>query len=427
MAAGAQQRWTLDDCMRYAVAHNFDVRSAEISHSNDRSDYRNAVGGFLPSVGASIGLTGNFGRSIDPATNTYDNLRTLSNSYGVSLSWTLFDGGRMINDFKEAKARRSMSEKAIDSSRDDVAITVMDAYVNLQYYGELLKITEAKKEESRLLLQKTRRMKELGMKSAVEVSQAAAQFADDDYTHINTVSNFVKANLALKTAMNYPIADSLALSASVDSIPIGILRGASDIFEFAKLHNPKMQQARLNEQSATYALRSAKGSYAPTISLEAGISDYYYTHAGASNLPFGKQMDVNLGQYVGVSVSIPIFDGFSRASTVGKAKNAQLEARLNYDRKLYELQSGIEQAVADCRSLALETDKMRSKVAADSIAYSLSRRKYEEGLMSFPDLQTSANSWYASQAELLKATLLYAVKLRLVDYYATNELIRDEK
>ncbi len=421
--AQEQQARSIDDCMRYAVAHNHDVKTAEISSDNSRIDYNKSKAALFPTVGASLAAQYSFGRSIDPATNTYDNLKTFYNGYGLDMTWTLFAGGSIINDFKEAQAKKEMGKTALQKSRDDVAISTMDAFVSTLYYRELLKITEAKKAESLALLNQTKRMKELGLKSAVDVSQAEAQFADDDYTNTNTFSTFTTECLTLKKTMNYPVADSLQLS---DSIQFSAKSNFStaEILGFAAANNPSMRQAQLNADAAKYALRSAKGNLAPRISLSAGISSYYYSHAGVENLPFKEQIDVNFGQYIGVSMSIPLFDGLSRSSTLKKAKNSRLQAQLDYDYALYELQASVEQVVADCQSLEKEVAKMERKLNADSIAYRLAKRKYEEGLMSFIDMQQTANAWFESQANLLRSRLLLGVKQRLADYYRTNELFQ---
>lgn len=422
-SASASGKWTADDCMLYAVEHNFDVKSAELTHDNDRLDYRKAVGSFFPTVGASLSLQGSFGRSIDPATNTYDNLRTLSNGYSLSLSWDIFTGGQIISQFKQAKAQKRLSESALQSRKDEIAISVLDAYVNLQYYTELLRITGLKLEESRALLVQTQRMKELGLKSAVDLSQAEAQVADDDYTHTTTQSMFINSLIKLKNTMNFPVADTLELAGPENPIyHAGGDYSAAEVMEFARYNNPIMRQAELNKEIAEYSLRSAKGSWAPTISIGAGLSDSYYKRYGTENQPYREQMDVNFGQYVGVSMSIPIFDGLSRSNTVKKARNQAREARLDYDRRLYELQSSVEQAVTDRDNAEKEAAKMSGKEKSDSIAYVFAKRKYDEGLMSFLDMQKLMNTWFESQAEHVRCRLLFDVKRRLVDYYRTNRL-----
>ena len=425
-AAASEKKWTADDCMRYAIENNFDVKSAEITHDNDRLDYKKAVGSFFPTVGASLSLQGSFGRSIDPATNTYDNLRTLSNGYGLSLSWDIFTGGQIINQFKRAKAQKQMSESALQSRRDEIAINVLDAFVNLQYYTELMKITGLKLEESRAVLAQTQRMKELGLKSAVDVSQAEAQVADDDYTHTNTQSMFTNSLITLKNTMNFPVADTLELAGPENSIYSGGgTRSTIEIMEFARSNNPIMRQAELSKNIAKYSLRSAKGAWTPSISISAGLSDSYYKRYGTENQPYKEQMNANFGQYVGVSMSIPIFDGLSRSNSVKKAKNQAVEAQIDYDRKLYELQTSVEQAVTDCNNAEKEALKMEKKEISDSVAYRFAKRKYDEGLMSFLDMRETMNTWFESQAELVRCRLLFDVKRRLVDYYRTNRIYQE--
>lgn len=426
-AAAAQPgAMTMDDCMRYAIEHNFDVATSRLSADDDLRDFRKAKASFFPSVGGSISAQYSFGRSIDPGTNTYDNLRTFNNSYSMSLSWTIFDGGQLVNDFRQAKAQKRLSETALQWQRDEVAIAVMDAFVNRAYYNELQKIMVAKLEESREALTQTRRMKELGLKSAVDLGQAEAQYADDDYNLTNTTSLLRSANLNLKNAMNFPVSDSLALSDPDFSISCPLtLPGAEEVMAFAAANNPVMRQAAISVDISRYALRSARGTFSPTISLNAGLSSYYYKHIGAENMPFKDQMDVNFGQYVGLSMSIPIFDGLARATAAKKARISHIASQVDYNRKLYELRSSVEQAVLDRDNYAKESVKLERKQEADSIAYAQAKRKYGEGLMSFLDMQKLANTWFASQAELLRSRLLFDVKRRLVDYYLTNDLFSE--
>ena len=127
LAATAQTRMSVDSCMRYAANHNLDVRAARISLSDSRLDQQSALASMLPSVGAQIGAQFSFGRSIDPATNTYNNLRTFSNSYGLSLSVPLFTGGSLVNDFRSARAAKRQAESEVDAQRDNASIAALAA------------------------------------------------------------------------------------------------------------------------------------------------------------------------------------------------------------------------------------------------------------------------------------------------------------
>lgn len=420
-----QDVWTIDKCMRYAVEHNFDVRANAISLDNSHSDYRQAVASFFPTIGASISADYSFGRSIDPSTNSYNNLKTFNNSYSLSASWTIFAGGQIVNQFRQAKKQREQSTEKLQNAKDETALKVMEAYVNLQYYRALSGITASKLEESRALLGKSRRMKELGMNSAIEVSQAEAQYAEDDYTHTATLGQLQTAELSLKNAMNFPISDTLRLpDPSTELLPFEAAEtNFNEIIDFARENNPLARQARLNVEISRDAVRQAKGALSPSISLQAGLSDSYYRHIGSANNSFRTQMNGNFGQYVGVSMSIPLFNGLSRHTTLQKAKNSELNAQLEYNRNLYQLDIDIRQAIVDCDNLVKELDKMERKTKSDSIAYRLARKKYEEGLMSFLDMQETANTWFESQAETVRSTLTLGIKRRLLEYYRTNIII----
>ena len=102
----------------------------------------------------------------------------------------------------------------------------------------------------------------------------------------------------------------------------------------------------------------------PSIFLNAGISDYYYSHQGQTNESFGRQMDVNFGQYVGVSVSIPLFNGLSRINGYRKARNRYVAAQIALERQRLQLDTDFSQAVIDRDNYAKEIVKMERKVAA---------------------------------------------------------------
>ena len=357
LAATAQTRMSVDSCMRYAANHNLDVRAARISLSDSRLDQQSALASTLPSVGAQIGAQFSFGRSIDPATNTYNNLRTFSNSYGLSISVPLFTGGSLVNDFRSARAAKRQAESEVDAQRDNASIAALDACVNLLYCQELSKIMAAKHRESLDALKQTRRMKELGLKSAVDLSQSEAQEADDDYCLTSALAQLRSAELKLKSAMNFPLADSLSVempATGAAMVSNGLL--AAD--------NPLLRQAEANVETQRLNALSARGRLMPSIFLNAGISDYYYSHQGQTNESFGRQMDVNFGQYVGVSVSIPLFDGLSRINGYRKARNRYVAAQIALERQRLQLDTDFSQAVIDRDNFAKEIVKMERKVKA---------------------------------------------------------------
>lgn len=424
----AQERvWTMDDCMRYGVENSPKVREKEHLSDSYRVTHQEAVARFFPSVGARVGGQFNYGRSIDPQTNTYNNISTFNNSYGLYASLPVFDGGQLINNQKMARINRLLGKQEEQRAKDDVALAVMEAYINTLYYEKAVKLAADKLAESRHTLYKVRRMEELGMKGKADVAQFEAQVAADDYNLTHQRNLYASAFLKLKENMNYPPADSLRIDTLMAEQPeIHLPESVDDIFNYAAANNPVSLSASARWKAARYQYRIEKGAILPKINLEAGVSTNYFKNLADTQTPsFGKQFfDNNRGEYIAMTLSIPLFDGLSRYARARRARNEMRIAREQRDEVLRQLQTAVEQAVLDRDGFAKEALQMEKKTRADSIAYRLTLRKYEEGLMSPLDLQAAANTLVEARANLLQKRLSYLLKSRLVEYYKGEGIIK---
>ena len=125
-------------------------------------------------------------------------------------------------------------------------------------------------------------------------------------------------------------------------------------------------------------------------------------------------------------MSIPIFNRFSGIASLRQARNDYRISCEKYEAQKEALQKLVLQAVQDREGYLRESIQMEKKVASDSIAYHVTRRKYEEGLMTSLDVQNNAATLLESETNLLQSKLTYLLKCRLVDYYKGKELIRTE-
>lgn len=429
-AGGVLRGWTLDDCVSYAVAHAASVQKKTVEASDARADVQAALGGFLPSVGANVSGQYSWGRNVDPETNTYKTVNTFNNYYNLYASLPLFDGGQTISRFRQARLLRQQGLTELQRARDDKAIEVMQKFVDAVYAQHCVELAGEKLAESRRLLAKTQRMEELGLKSRPDVAQIASQVAEDDYGLTHGENQLQAAMLALKSVMNYPAGDSLRLTA--DSLrpaaagfqgtdgnaPAANGLRVGDIFSFASLNNPQARSAMMNVRKAELDLLLAKGRLLPTLSLEAGVSTSYFRSltGGSTASPFHAQFTNNMGEYVAATLSLPLFE-LSRYAQVRKARNKVRLSQLERDETLRRLHDDINQAVLDCEGYAKEVAKMERKVASDSLAYHLSSRKYEEGLLSTFELRTASATLLESRIRLLQVRMLYVIRQRLVNYY----------
>lgn len=425
MAQGMGKNWGLDSCMTYAVEHATDVKREVVNARQRKQDYQKAVTDFLPSVAGGVQGQYAWGRNIDPETNTYNHVTTFNNYYQLYASLNVFDGFATINAFKQAKLARAYSTTAMQKVRDDKAIDVMLKFVDAAYAEASIQIASDKLAESKRLLGKMQRLYELGEKGRPDVVQMESQVAEDEYnlTHQKHVAQ--QCLLTLKSAMNFPVEEELRLVTNGkqvnESSPIN-----HETVYLSFLHaSPDVKSAEYEVEKARYDYKIAKGRLLPSLSLSGGISTNFYRNLsqGGQYEGFASQFRNNRGEYLALTLSIPIYDNVAWHS-VKKARNDWQLAQVNLEETKRKLHDHIAQAVMDAEGYAKELYQMNKKVASDSLAYYMSSRKFEEGMLSTFDLHTAAQTLLESRIKQLQMQMLLIIKQRLVGYYQGKNLIK---
>lgn len=425
MAQGMGKNWGLDSCMTYAVEHATDVKREMINARQRKQDYQKAVTDFLPSVAGGVQGQYAWGRNIDPETNTYNHVTTFNNYYQLYASLNVFDGFATINAFKQAKLARAYSTTAMQKVRDDKAIDVMQKFVDAAYAEASIQLASDKLAESKRLLAKMQRLYELGEKGRPDVVRMESQVAEDEYnlTHQKNVAQ--QSLLTLKSAMNFPVEEELRLVTNGkqvnESSPIN-----HETVYLSFLHaSPDVKSAEYEVEKARYDYKIAKGRLLPSLSLSGGISTNFYRNLsqGGQYEGFASQFRNNRGEYLALTLSIPIYDNVAWHS-VKKARNDWQLAQVNLEETKRKLHDHIAQAVMDAEGYAKELYQMNKKVASDSLAYYMSSRKFEEGMLSTFDLHTAAQTLLESRIKQLQMQMLLVIKQRLVDYYQGKNLIK---
>ena len=392
----AAQPWSVDSCMQYAANHSHTVRQQRYALDDSRAAKTQAIGAFLPSIYGSVSGQLNFGRAIDPETNTYTNVSTLYNGYGLQASLDIFDGLQRYNQLRMAKANVAMGRSAVQAEKDDVALKVYKAYMDLVYCQGAVDQTAKKRDESVALLHQTEVMAEVGQKSDADVAQMRATLAADSTLAVMQPAFDPEPQLA--------------------ETPLQIVA-------YAATNNPRILKAQQGVEAARYSLRAARGALLPTISLSGGVSTSFYRNMDkGGHASFSEQFKNNAGEYVGLSLSIPLFNRLATTSTIRRRKIALDQARENLEYEQSELHRIIVEAASDVANSAKEVAKMQEQVEADSLAAHLTTRKYEEGLASSIDVKTDAVTLLQSRVKLLQSQLTMAYNRRLLAYYKGDKL-----
>lgn len=425
MAQGMGKNWGLDSCMTYAVEHATDVKREMINARQRKQDYQKAVTDFLPSVAGGVQGQYAWGRNIDPETNTYNHVTTFNNYYQLYASLNVFDGFATINAFKQAKLARAYSTTAMQKVRDDKAIDVMQKFVDAAYAEASIQIASDKLAESKRLLAKMQRLYELGEKGRPDVVQMESQVAEDEYnlTHQKHVAQ--QCLLTLKSAMNFPVEEELRLVTNGKQVNESFPINHETVYQNFLNASPDVKSAEYEVEKARYDYKIAKGRLLPSLSLSGGISTNFYRNLsqGGQYEGFASQFRNNRGEYLALTLSIPIYDNVAWHS-VKKARNDWQLAQVNLEETKRKLHDHIAQAVMDAEGYAKELYQMNKKVASDSLAYYMSSRKFEEGMLSTFDLHTVAQTLLESRIKQLQMQMLLVIKQRLVDYYQGKNLIK---
>ena len=434
-AAGASaQSWSLDDCMKYAVEHATEVKREVVNARQRKQDYQHAVAGFLPTVTGGVQGQYAWGRNIDPETNTYNNVTTFNNYYQLYAELNVFDGFATINALKQAKLSRDYSATAMQKIQDDRAIDVMQKYVDAAYAEASIRIASEKLNESKRMLVKMKRLYELGEKGRPDVVQMESQVAEDEYnlTHQENVAK--QSLLALKSAMNFPVDEelkiqikeeqNLKLTSDNKEVPESGVNYETVYQGFQNI-SPDLKSAEYEVERARYDYKIAKGRLLPSLSLGGGISTNYYKNLSQKGQydGFASQFRNNQGEYLALTLSIPIYNS-DRWHSVKKARNDWQLAQVNLEETRRKLHDQIAQTVMDAEGYAKELHQMQKKVVSDSLAYHMSSRKFEEGMLSTFDLHTAAQTLLESRIKELQMQLLLIIKQRLVAYYQGENLIK---
>lgn len=425
MASAQTKTWELDSCIAYAVEHATDVKREVVNARQRKQDYQKAMTDFLPSVVGGVQGQYAWGRNIDPETNTYNHVTTFNNYYQLYASLNVFDGFATINAFKQAKLARAYSTTAMQKVRDDKAIDVMQKFVDAAYAEASIQIASDKLAESKRLLGKMQRLYELGEKGRPDVVQMESQVAEDEYnlTHQKHVAQ--QSLLTLKSAMNFPVEEELRLVTNGKQVNESFPINHETVYQNFLNASPDVKSAEYEVEKARYDCKIAKGRLLPSLSLSGGISTNFYRNLsqGGQYEGFASQFRNNRGEYLALTLSIPIYDNVAWHS-VKKARNDWQLAQVNLEETKRKLHDHIAQAVMDAEGYAKELEQMDKKVASDSLAYYMSSRKFEEGMLSTFDLHTAAQTLLESRIKQLQMQMLLVIKQRLVDYYQGKNLIK---
>lgn len=420
----AQENWDLKRCIHYALENNLTHHLYELDERTARIDATQSRLNLLPSISASSSSSINYGRSVDPNTNDVVNTDFFNNSGSLNSGIGLFHGFIQMNRIAYTKFRLQASRWKKINYRDDLAFEVLTSYFDVIYYQGVVEITREQLELSEYNLKRTETQIETGMKARTDLAEMQATYEKEMLNLIQSENKLEQVKMQLAQLMNLPASRLRAVQIVKDEEePAALIPfqwAADSLFgEFVRL-SPYVKMAEAELKAASKGVAIARGQYFPSVSLGASVSTGYYEtnqDDDGKTIPFKKQFDNNMNEYVGASLSIPIFGKNEVRNEVRKAKLAREQASVQLDLYRQTVYYELVNNTRDLYALSREYLQTKKQFEANELAYKVAQRKYDEGLIDVIELLTVKNRVGESKSQHLLAGLQRQIKSRIIDFY----------
>jgi outer membrane protein len=455
---GAQEKWTLQRCVDYALTNNISVKQADVQARVSALQLKQSRAGQYPNAGLSTNAGYNFGRSVNPATNAFENQSISFAGFQLQSGVTLFNWFSQRYNIEAARLEQTASNAAIDKARNDVALNVAIAYLQALLGYEQTEISAVQIQQTRAQLENVQKQVTAGALPELNAAELEAQLARDSAAYISTRATYQQSVIQLKALLNLDMAVPFDIDKpDVTAIPVESLAELQPelVYREALKNLPQQRVNQYRFLAAQKNIQVARSAMFPTLSAFANIGSNYSSlfpdqqnitisptgkfdtlgfvevspgtrvpavrpqfDAVVPNTPFGKQwFNINLSQAVGVSLSIPLFNNRQLRTAWDRAKLNAESIRLQVNQDNLTLQQDIYIAHNDAVNALQRYTASQKAVQAAEKTFNFSQRRYDIGLLQTIELITNQNNLYRARLDVLSAQYEYVFRMKLLEFY----------
>lgn len=420
LSAQEKKGWTLRESIQYAMEHNISIKQSELDMEVAEIDKRAAVGNYLPTLNARASNSWNTGLTQNVTTGLLENQTTRSFSAGVSAGITIFQGLRNLRVLQKAKMSRIANKYSLEKMKDDIALFVANAYLQILVNKEILNVLEQQHDLTIKQLQRSQELVDAGVLPSGDLLQIKATGADE-VQRIIAAQNAVKIS-RINLAQTLLIQDykSFRIADQEYSVPlIDIMnKSVEEIIEAAEEVRYEVKIAKQNVALAEKDVQIAKSAYYPSLS---GFFNYNTRTSNremfSGSVPFEEQLYMNDGISYGLSLNIPILNGFSTRNTVQRSKVNVLRAQYQLKQSKLDLESNVYQAYVDAQGAAKAYEAAKVSLEAQQLAYEYAKERFDVGLANSFELSESKFKLTNAQSQLIQAKYDYIFNLKVLELY----------
>lgn len=439
----AQKKWTLKECVDYALENNLTLKRTKQANQLIVEDLGIAQKNYLPSVSGSASQNINAGSSFNPVSNTRQNSTNQSTSFRVDASMILFDGFNIKNNLKKAAKNKLISELDLEKMNDDISLSIVNSYLNILFNKENLKVVEANLAITEKLLNRTKQLVEAGIQPRGNLLEIEATKANDENAIVISQNNIDFALLTLTQTLQIPFKgfDVQEIEINISDLNLKY-NNTNDIFEVAVQNQPNIKSANLNIENSETDIEIAKSGFLPTVSLNGSLSTIY-SHTNGTDDDFfiadpnnaGQtirvkngildQFDNNFGQFIGVSVSVPIFNKGRNKANVNKAKISQEIAKTNLEDEKRALRENIERAYINAKATLKEYEAAKKSLESQELSFKFAEERYKLGATNSFDFEQVKNRLISAKSSVITSKYNFVFRTKLLEFYYGIPIVVD--
>jgi len=424
MSTFSQKKWTLKECVNQALEKNLTIQQNKLSLELAKKEVEIAKGNFLPNLNASSGGNLNFGSGFDYVTQNRVATSIFGGSLGLNAGYTVFNGFRNTNTFKQAQLGVASSLLDLQKIENDISLSVVNGYLNILFAKENLNAFEVQYNISKKQLE------------AVAARFQSGIIAKGDLLNTkSTVATNLQSVIAQENALNIALLNLAQLlqvpseGFDIASILVGLpssqllYENSSSVYQKSLNRMPEITRAKLAIENAALNIKISESYFLPSVIASAGLTtNYGYNLKSGPDIAFFNQLDDNLGYGVGFNLNIPIFNRFQTKNNVEKSKIAKEISETRLASEKVRLKQTIEQAFLDVKSALKTYQAATISLESQNEAFKNAQERYNYGSMTLFDFDLVRTRLVTAQATLIRSKYDYVFKTKVLQFYA-GELV----
>ena len=430
------KKWTLDECVKYAIDNNISIKQTELDTKTADIDKKGAIGNFIPSLNSNASHSWNIGLNTDPTTGLKRNQTSQYSSLGASVGVDIYKGMQNQNMLRKANLSIIAAKYQLRKMQEDVALNVANAFLQVLFNKENLKVQQEQLTINNKQLTRSEELVKAGSVPRGDLLDIKATVASDNQKVIAAENALLISKLSLaqllqlKEFYDFDVSDE---TTAKDENNI-LAQTPVAIYEKAKEERTELKIAKTNLEIAEKNVAIAKGGYQPTlqgfynINTQISYADSYTVANGVPvaqpSASFGKQFADNRGQAFGAQLSIPIFNGFSAKNNVERSKVSLEKSKIAVEQEELALLRNVYTAFTDAKGGLNAYESSLVALDARQEAYNYAKEKYAVGMMNSFDFNQSQTLLSAAQSEVLRTKYDYIFKIKILEFYFGIPIIK---